>query len=464
MIRFKFDAIPKRPGIYIVGGTLRDRLLGVDSHDVDIAVQGNPQELAEQIAERVHRRVIPLGRRAHPLFRVITPDHIFDITALAGGNIETDLHHRDFTINALAYETWSHKLIDVTLGIRDIHDRLIRQVSPDSFQADPLRLLRAYRLASQLEFQIEADTSRSLHQTSALIHQSSVERIQVELSAIFTKSRVHYWLRSMADSTILFQIFPELKALVGCRQGSPHAFDVFEHTMQTLLALDKVAGDIENAAPEIAALMDPISIPKRVRLHYAALLHDIGKPITRQESSLGQIRFHGHEKVGAHLTAAIGLRLRLPRKETESIVQLVQHHLRPLHLFKAFKLNQLRSKGMTRFFMNTKGFSGDLLILSLADMLAKNPEHRESLQSFREFLAKLADFYTTSFKTRSEMPALINGFDLIHTLHLTPSPLFSTILQHVREAQLSGRVSNPKEALALAAEMASQISPTSDTS
>ncbi len=465
-ISINLDAIPKRPGIYIVGGAVRDRLLGRDSYDIDIAVRENPQKLAEQIADRTHSRVISLGRPTQPLFRVLTPNHMIDISAFQGDNLTADLLRRDFTINSIAYDTWSHKVIDVTGGIKDIHARLLRQVSSTSFQSDPLRTLRAYRLASQLGFQIESDTRRSLRQAAALIRTSAAERILTELSAILAGPRVHYWVECMADTTILFQIFPELSSLVGCRQGGVHAFDVFEHTMRTLRALEQLITGVANSAPEIAALFDSMSTQRRVRLYFAALLHDIGKPVTRQESELGRIRFYGHDKTGAQMIAPIGLRLRLSRKDIDSIVQLVHNHLRPLHLYKACKHNQLHDKGLTRFFIKTTGFAGDLLLLSLADMRAKTADHGKSLQDFEDFLAKVANYYITNFKSRSKTAPLINGFDLMEKLHLRPSPLFSRILQHVREAQLSGHITNPKEALALAAEITSQMqrSPTSGNS
>ena len=454
-IDFQLDAIPKRPGIYIVGGAVRDRLLGRDSIDIDIAVQENPQKLAGQIADRTHSRVITLGLRTHPLYRVVTPHHIIDISALQGDSIETDLERRDFTINALAWETWTQNIIDVTRGIKDIHDRQIRQVTLTSFQSDPVRLLRAYRLASQLNFNIEPKTRRSMNQAAHLIRASAMERIQAELTAILATSRAHHWLTNMADSTILFHIVPELKALIDCRQGSPHAVDVFEHTMQALRALGKlVAGDM-NTDPEIEPLFDPMNTQRTSRLYWAALFHDIGKPITRQESSNGQIRFDGHDKAGAQMTAAIGKRLRLPRKEINSIAQLVRHHLRPHHLFKAFQHNQLRPNRITRFFLNTKGYTCDLLILALADMRAKARASREFPRDFENFLAKVVKHYTCDFISRAENPPLIDGFDLIDSLELRPSPLFKKILRHVREAQLNGQINSPKEALALAAKMLS---------
>jgi len=456
-INFKLAAIPNRPGIFIVGGALRDRLLGRNSVDIDIAVQGNPQKLAEQIAERTHSRVIPLGQHTHPLFRVVTPSHTIDITRLQGDSINTDLRRRDFTINALAYEVCTHSVIDVTRGINDIHDRLIRRVSHTCFQDDPLRLLRAYRLASQLDFQIEDDTRRALHQDAVLISNPAVERIQAELMSILAGPRVHYWLTCMADATVLFQILPELTALVGCRQDRRHAFDVFEHTMQTLQTLEKAITGTTKPTSKIISVFGPVSARRRIRLHLAALLHDIGKPVTRQESSSGQIQFAGHEITGTQMTAEIGLRLRLPHKEIESIAQLVRHHLKPLHVFKAFKRNQLGAKGLTRFFVKTKGFTGDLLMLSLADMRAKAIESQKKFQAFEAFMAQVADQYAREYKPRSVLPPLINGDDLIHSLGLTPGPQFKEILKHVREAQLSGQITSPKEALVLAAEIVSQI-------
>ncbi len=459
MINFNIDALPRRKGIYIVGGSLRDSLLGRIPMDVDIAVHADPKAFAHELAMKLNSRVITIGKPAHPMFRVITQNRIFDISSLQGTTIEEDLKHRDFTVNALAYETVSAKIIDVVHGLQDIQDRQIRQVSKTCFQADPLRLLRAFRIAAQLGFQIEKRTLETICNNTHLISKTAPERIRSELFGILKTSGAHVWLREMAHTGILFNILPEMAAMKGCLLNRHHAFDAFEHTIRTVHHMEVLTTRDQNRSPNHGPSMEPMHVHRQIRLKLAALLHGIGKPLHRHRAIGGHITFTGHESTGARMVATLGDRLRFSRNEIEHAVMLVRYHLGPLFLFKARQEKTLNQGDITRFFMKTHAVTADILLLSLADMRAKQISAHTTDPEFDLFVTELSRRYDVDFRPALETPSLISGHDLIHRLHLTPSPLFKQILAHIREHQLAGQITTQEEALKIAADVIADNAP-----
>ncbi len=459
MMDLNIDTLPRRKGVYIVGGSLRDRLLGRIPTDVDIAVHGDPEPFAQELATKLNSRVIAMGKQAHPMFRVVTQNRIFDISPLQGSTIEEDLRQRDFTVNALAYEILSAKIIDVTHGLQDIQDRQIRQVSKTCFQADPLRLLRAFRIAAQLDFQIGKHTLNTIQNNAHLISATAAERIRSELFGILKASNTHEWLRKMDDTGILFNVLPEMAAMKGCLQNRHHDFDVFEHTIQTVHHVEVLTIQDQNRNPGHRSLMKPMNVHRQTRLKLAALLHDIGKPLNMHRAIDGHVRFTGHASTGARLVANLGDRLRFSRNEIEHATKTVRYHLRPLFLFNARQKKTLTQRGITRFFMKTHGVTADILLLSLADMRAKQVSAHITGPEFELFVKELAHRYDVDFRPSLEIPSLISGHDLIHHLHLTPSPLFKQILARTREHQLAGRITTRKEALKFAAGVIASCTP-----
>ena len=459
MMDIHIDPLPKRKGVYIVGGSLRDHLLGIPPTDVDIAVQGDPGLYARELAHKLHSRVISMGRRNHPMLRVIKNNQIFDISPLQGTCIEEDLRKRDFTINALAYELVSAKTIDIARGIQDIHKRQIRQVSKTCFQADPLRLLRAFRLAAQLDFKIERQTLKTIQENAHLIPAATAERIRSELFDILQACDTHAWLQKMAQTGILFNILPELAAMKGCLQNRHHVFDVFDHTIQTVRHVELLTSRGRDTPPHHQSLLKPMSVQRQTRLKLAALLHDIGKPLTRHRSPDGHVRFIGHESMGARMVADLGDRLRFSRNEIQHAVTMVRYHLRPLFLFNARQKKTLTQKGITRFFIKTHPTTPDLLLFSLADRRAKQTSEHAVAPEFEQFVTDLNHQYKTEFTSSLEIPALISGHDLIQHLHLTPSPLFKQILARARERQLAGQITTREEALKVAVHIISSLPP-----
>jgi putative nucleotidyltransferase with HDIG domain len=182
-------------------------------------------------------------------------------------------------------------------------------------------------------------------------------------------------------------------------------------------------------------------------LKYAILLHDIGKPQTRTIDEKGRIHFYSHEKVSADMAVKVNQRLRLSNDEQNFVDFIIRNHLRPLSLFNAYNQNRLSKKAVSRFFLSCGQMTKDLLIHTAADLYGKGIH--KNTQAFFEFLNYLIDFYTNSFLPKKSCPPLINGNDLIREFGLTPSPLFSKILQHVEEERFSGNITTRNEALIL---------------
>lgn len=455
MIQFDSSLFPKTEGAYIVGGSVRDLLLDRSPTDYDIAVSENPEQLAKKMAATIKGRLVKMGKHGQMIFRVVSSDHIFDIASLNGESIADDLNKRDFTINAMAFDLKSGKIIDCLGGIKDLADKKIRMVSRDVFKKDPVRLIRAYRIGACLDFEIEPHTVSAIRNQSRQIQNSAAERVRTEFFKMLDSPKSHTFLSQMADTQLLTAIFPELGALKGCFQNRYHQFDVFEHTLRAYHHLETILNDVRKFLPETSIHMSEWVDESRTSwLKCAMLLHDIGKPLKRTVAPDGNAHFFGHSRKGADMALNIGKRLRFSTREKRFIDFIIRNHIKPLSLFLAHQSNTLTSKGKTRFFMKCGPDTAYLLLHAMADFMGKSDDHNKKKDmAFTSFLKGLIQAFFSDFKPRSSEPPLITGDDLIDEFGLTPSPLFKKLLNRIKEATLSNRVQNRQEALRLAKQM-----------
>ena len=439
--------LPAEPGIYIVGGSVRDLLLGRCPIDCDIAVEGDPGILARKIARKIAGHVVDLGRPGKQIARVAAKGAVFDIAPIAGETIEADLLRRDFTINAMACETASNRIIDPTGGRKDLAEKTVRMVSADAFAEDPVRLIRAFRIASTLDFQIEPQTLNAVKAYAKRMIASPGERIRPELIKILETADACPYLLQMADTGLLQTIFPEMEPMMECSQNHRHIHNVFHHTLDAYRKLEELLNHPESLIPPnlIDAVFHRIDRPL---LKLSILLHDIGKPCTRTEDSKGTIHFYGHEKAGAGLFRQIARRLTLSNKEADYVNRIIENHLRPLHLFTASRRQPLSRQSRVRFFMRCRDLCPALLVHAVADARAKTIP--DASRPFAEFAAGLLNDFFLQFTPESVKPPLITGRDLIQELGLAPSPLFKKILLAVEEARLIQNNLTRSEALSLA--------------
>lgn len=508
-------AIQKKQG-YIVGGFIRDWLLERKTNDVDVAVSGAATTLARKVAKEIGGKFVLLND-VNNIARVVvvegeqpgrTPrnqeshgaEWHFDFSSFSG-DIESDLARRDFTINAMAVElsqfvtaskattTSSQKLaslfaekrpplklIDPFSGEEDLKDRIVRAVSEQIFEADAARLLRAVRLAAELDFTIEPNTESLIRRHPQSITEVPGERVREELLRLLALPRAAYYLRYLDKLGLLLALIPELADSKGVEQPTVHFWDVFEHSLQTVAAIEFLIresdweysnDDMLSTVPWSDVIEGHLSQEvssgsnHKVLLKLGGLLHDIAKPMTKSIDDTGRARFLGHTKQGAAMTANILERLRFSNREIRLVESFVYHHLRPVQMAKTGTPKNSESFGneneefptpraIYRYFRDTGEAGIDILFLALADYLAS----RGPLVSMEEWKknCQLVDYILAEHDRQQAkiLPVkLIDGHDIMNTFDLPPGRLVGELLAMVNEAHASGELSTREEALAL---------------
>ena len=438
MIKIDTKIFPETPGTFIVGGSIRDMLLGRSPIDYDVAVMGDPVRFARQIERRTNGHRVEIGKPGQMIIRVVSEKNIIDISKTKEASIEKDLRARDFTINAMAYDLAQHRLIDPVGAIDDLKNKTIRMVSKSIFKQDPVRLLRAYRIAAESRFEIEPQTKAAIQKHAVLVQQSAGERVRDELFKMLKCAGFHTYLCQMAETGVLFAFLPELSALRECRQNRHHQFDVFEHTLQAFFHLERLLEPDQNlliangqpAARRIAEVQIPL-------LKLSVLLHDVAKPAVQNINDRGRLHFLGHERQSAQMAEAICRRLKCSRRDTDKIHFLVQHHGHPRFLFAALHEQKATPRAVTRFFIKCAEHMPALIFIAAADMLGKEADPGSRSAVFMAFLNRLMLDFESNFKPRASGQRLVNGHDLAAEFGLKPSPLYKQILDRVEEERLA---------------------------
>ena len=449
--------------LYLVGGWVRDELLGRPSCDIDLAISEEAEELAREFAWESGGKFVLLDE-ANQVARVVFPEKgLYLDFATFRGSIEEDLARRDFTVNAIALKSEDFLKgvlcpIDPFGGQQDLKMRLIRAVRPTVFRDDPGRLLRAVRLAAELDFEIDGETGELIHRDREFLRLVAAERIHDELVKLLKLPHSARWLYQLDHLGLLELLFPELQEGKGVEQPPEHAFDVFEHQLQTVAAVERLLQGL-SAGDEL--LKDfPLALrfrghfeeqisghPRLVLLKLAALLHDVAKPRTKTQEQ-GRMRFLGHAKEGAKMASAMLERLRFSSREKKLISQMIEHHLRPGQLANLDEPPTHRA--IYRYFRDVGEVAIDTLFLSLADHLATRGPRLDP-EGWRKHLAGTQYLVARRLEEESRVipPKLISGHDLIAQFGLQPGPKIGKLLELVREAQAEGKVKTKEEALEL---------------
>ena len=453
---------------YLVGGYVRDSLLGHSSSDVDVTLRENSTDLARELAHALGG-VSFLLTEAHQVSRVVVNRDdgnrwYIDLSRLRG-SIAEDLGRRDFTVDAMAIPLqdwnspgWQERIIDPFGGRSDLDAQLIRAVKPAIFKEDPLRLIRGVRLAASLCFSIEKSTADLITQNAPLISAVAPERVRDEFLAILSLDRAKDHLETLDRLGLLCHLIPELEITRGVEQPRLHYWDVFGHSIQAVAAAERVTG-----GPEYAH--SPSSLPwpdgmagywaedvsdghnRRTLLKLAALLHDVAKPQTKTVDSSGRTRFLGHHTIGASIARTLLHRLRLSARGVRMVCGMVEHHLRPTQMSQGAELPTPRA--VYRYFRDLGEVAIDTLYLSLADHLAaKGPLlNMEEWDRHVKIITRILEVGTRQ-QNPETTPRLITGHDLISEFGLVPGPQIGTLLEEIWEAQISGQVDTKTSALA----------------
>ncbi len=477
--------------VFLVGGTVRDILMkSMLGNDFDFVVEGKGIAFAKAFAYKVNGSFFVLDEERDTARVVSKKGFQADFSGVRG-SIDEDLRSRDFSINSMAipldsiFESQVSIILDPLDGKNDIGSRLLKASSQNSIQEDPLRIMRAFRFSSSLDFVIDEGLSSQIKRHCEDLNRVSEERVRAELFMILEMPPAYKTLKGMDEAGVLKSLFPEVEKWKGFYQGGWHIHDLFDHSMKTVGTAEEVLShlnsyfpkhgkEIENyMAEEIEAY-----VTRKGLLKLASLLHDSGKFYTRVMED-GRGRFLGHEGVGEGITSDISKGLKLGRRSEMILRGLTSNHMRVLALSKLnrdvrsstpaapmkilnlspippppipggkgeiFMVNKVTKRAKYRFFRDTDGFNLDLLLLSLADAMA-TPIEGERFQEFKRLVQGLADYYFDEFITVPPAP-LLTGEDIMKLFGIPQGKKVGEMLEILREVEIMGKVSNKREAVA----------------
>ncbi len=428
--------------LYLVGGYVRDFFLKRENKDADFTVVGDAIEFAKIVAEHFHSKVVAYPRFFTAMVPVGSIEYEFVGTrkefylpksrkpVVSVGTLEDDLRRRDFTINAMAVslnkETFG-KLVDIFDGYKDLQSRIIRTpLDPRAtFEDDPLRMMRAIRFATQLDFEIEPATYEAIKEMKQRIEIVSQERITQELLKILDSPAPSKGFHLLYETGLLELIFPELYALAGVEtieeDGIKYSHkDVFFHSLKVL---DKVAQNTDNTY-----------------LRFAALIHDIGKARTKRFIPRVGWSYHGHEEVGARMVANIFRRMKLPLEKVDYVERLVRLHQRPMALVD----DGVTDSAIRRLAAYAGDALEDLFLLCRCDITTNNPNlSKRYLNNYQKVWNKVLKVQEKDKLREFQSP--VRGEEIMEIFGLQPSPEVGVIKTAIEEAILDGIIPNTYE-------------------
>lgn len=455
---------------YLVGGSIRDALLGRLTHDVDIVIDGSPHEVGPELASALGGRLVSFDV-PRDMARVVVSSGStavdVDLAKMVGDSIEDDLRRRDFTIDAIAVALGDaladdYELIDPLNGLTDIDARTIRAVSDTVFTDDPVRMLRAVRIASEVGFDIDSHTQTAIRRDVHHLVESSAERLREELLKALAAPGARAAVGRMDGLGILSALMPELDAARDVDQPKEHYYDVFGHLVAAVGYAEEIVnnrygtGFVADMMPRFDNMDDYFAKDvsdghtRGTILKLTALLHDIAKPQTKTIEPSGRMRFFGHSEEGERIVAQMLDRLRFARSGQRLVCTMIRHHLRPRQMAGRGELPTERA--IHRYYRDLGDAALDTLYLNMADFLAA----RGPLLTAEEMAVQVRVIghilEIGPQKSRAELPVkrrLLTGHDIMNELKLGPGPMVGRLLREAARAEAEGSVNTRSEALSL---------------
>ena len=475
--------------VWLVGGAIRDAALGRATSDLDLAC-GDARGLAAKLARTFRGTLVTLDER-NAVYRLVLPPQRgrslaqIDVAGLQGKTIEEDLRRRDFTANAIALPLTGtvgaalpeSAFLDPRGGLSDLAAGTLRGEIEQNFVDDPLRLLRAFRIAAQLGLELDDETLKSVRKHRRLVREPAPERVHAELLALLAVEGSPAWLSRMDACGLLTEVFEELEPARRCAEDYYGEGGVLKHTLAVCARVDYLLTNLRRVYPRLAPDLEKHLAARggpafRGLLVLSALLHDVAKPETARRVG-GRLRFFEHDTKGAVVAEKMLRRLRLSREQIDTAAMIVRQHLRPGHLASG---GELTERAIYRFFRDLGEDAPGLLIVCWGDHASYMPEPRlkrllktATADPKRSDVSRLPEDARKTMKhlqlvslllrrwcekeRAPEPERLLDGGDVMKALKIPPGPKVGELLERVREAQAEGAVTDKESALALIAKL-----------
>lgn len=435
--------------LYLVGGCVRDYIMGKDNFDKDIIVKSTtPKEFSKNLAQKLNATFIELDSE-NKIYRLVLEDkkNYIDIAAMVGNSILEDLRRRDLTINAIAVNLKNFEAIDINNGINDLKYGIIKHISEKNITDDYLRVLRAYRFQSTLGFKIDDSLKALLKKHYKGLENCSIERINQELLKLFGGKYCDETLLDMDKIGLIDYLFPTMQEVKKIPSNTHHHLPLFLHLVETVKQIQLI---YEKSSDEVKNHLDSEDFGGATRLAHLKLsgfLHDIGKPQTWTiEEDTGRHRFIKHDDLGSKMSIEILRNNKFSKKQIKYISLMIKNHIYPSQVISAPELN---NKVFMRFVRKMENDSIDVIILAQADRLSAQGKAvtKEMTETNINNLNKLLAFYISVKDTLKPLPKLIDGTEIMKLLDIPASEKLGEIIERLKEAQISGDVLTKEDAI-----------------
>lgn len=449
--------------VYVVGGYIRDFLLKKKTLDIDLVVSEKAESFAKKLAKKINGKcfILHSDLQVYRVAVINNPDiEYIDISLMQGKTIKDDLSKRDFTINALAvkienFDNIKKNIIDYFNGTKDLKNKEIKAVSKKVFVDDPLRMLRAFRFASEYNFKISKETLALIKKYSSKISTVAGERIKNEFFRILNNKKSSQYIAVIDDIKLLEKMFPVItKMKKSAKNFYYHPKGLFQHCFQTYEALENILVKLDKYFPTTKNILEQHlnetfseNVNKKNLLKFIAIFHDCAKPECAKRMD-NKMRFLGHEELGAEKTAQIMKELKMSNKETEFAKAIISEHMRPSNLAKT---EIITNRAQMRLFRDIKENTPDLLILAMSDWhsyktLKKKIYSPKVLKQQEKSVAKLIFSYF-DFINNKPKDKIIDGNVLMKEFKLKPGKIIGELLKYVNNAYEEGRIKDKQQAL-----------------